>query len=92
MENLLILNKSREGGILISVFQNKQLILERKIDFLFFDNKNDREKLFSIIKADWKIDLSFKSGSSFRNEKIFIIKNEDFLFSSIEKRKQKANK
>ncbi len=85
MENFLVLNKSIEGKIILSLFIKKELKLERKFPFLYFDNREDIEYLFSIIKTDWKIEFKFKSKS--KSDKIFIIENIEYLLSKIQNKK-----
>mgnify|MGYP001376866135 CR=1 FL=1 len=83
MKNLLVLDKSRDGNIILSLFLEKRLVVEKKIPFLYFDKKEDIIYLFSMIKIDWKVDLIFQSKSIL--EKRFLITNEKYLISLIKK-------
>ena len=85
MENFLVLNKSIEGKIILSLFIKKALKLERKFSFLYFDNREDIKYLFSFIKTDWRIEFKFKSKS--KSEKVFIIENFEYLLYKIQNKK-----
>jgi hypothetical protein len=85
MKNLLILEKSRDGNIILSLFLERKLILERKFPFLYFDRQEHIINLFSIIKNDWKVNLIFESRSIL--EKRFLITSEKYLISLIKKKR-----